>query len=200
MTEENKTIHVKKSTFKGIVGLIILIGFVASYFIFFGSSGDVTDNIIASGKTGISVGDSAPDLTFKTIDGQTLSINDLKGKPVILQGFASWCPSCKFQAGEIVKALESLGDKGDNIQVISLDIWKGETADDVRNNFIPDVFGSESNVPPNWEFTAYEPDFVITYQLYSMDATYILDEDGKIIFKDPDVTRTEAFLRILGGA
>ena len=195
MTEQ---IKIKKSTFNGVIGLIIIIAVITSYFFFFSSSGGVTSNVIKSGKTGIGIGDYAPALTFKTIDGQTLTINDLKGKPVILQGFASWCSSCKVQAREIGKALESLGDKGDNIQVVSLDIWEGETAADVRKNFINDVFGSENLVPNNWEFTAYEPDFVVTYKLYAMDETYILDENGIIIFKDPQVTRTETFLKVLG--
>ena len=190
-------IKIKKSTLYGIIGLIIIIGVVTSYFFFFSSSGSITGNVIATGKTGIGIGDFAPELTFKTIDGQTLSISDLKGKPVILQGFASWCPSCKVQAQEIREALPFLGE---NVQVINLDIWQGETAADVRKNFIPDVFGSENNVPPNWEFTAYEPDFVTTYRLYAMDETYILDENGIIIFKDPQITRAETFLRILGGA
>ena len=190
-------IEIKKSTFNGIIGIVILVGVITSYFFFFGSSaGDVTANVAESGKTGLSVGDFAPPLTFTTINGQKLSISDLKGKPVILQGFAAWCPSCKFQAREIGKALVSLGN---NVQVVNLDIWQGETADDVRNNFINDVFGSENNVPPNWEFTAYEPDFVTTYRVYAMDETYILDENGKIIFKDPQVTKAETFLRILGG-
>ena len=155
--------------------------------------------MVESGKTGISVGDFAPDLTFTTINGQKLSISDFRGKPVILQGFASWCPSCKFQAREIDNALKTLGDKGNDVQVLELDIWQGETADDVRNKFINDVFGSENNVPKNWEFTAYEPNFVTTYRVYAMDETYILDAKGKIIFKDPQVTGTETFLRILGG-
>ena len=191
-------IEVKKSSIlNGIIGIAILVGVIGSYFFFFGSStGDVTANVVESGKTGISVGDFAPDLTFTTINGQKLSISDFRGKPVILQGFASWCPSCKLQAREIDNALKTLGD---DVQVLELDIWQGETADDVRNKFINDVFGSENNVPPNWEFTAYEPDFVTTYQVYAMDETYILDEIGKIIFKDPSVTRTETFLKILGG-
>ena len=194
-------IEVKKSSvLSGIIGIAILVGVIGSYFFFFGSStGDVTANVVESGKTGISVGDFAPDLTFTTINGQKLSISDFRGKPVILQGFASWCPSCKFQAREIDNALASLGDKGNNVQVLELNIWQGETADDVRNKFRNDVFGSENNVPPNWEFTAYEPDFVTTYQVYAMDETYILDENGKIIFKDPQVTGTKTFLKILGG-
>ena len=189
----SEQIKVKKTTFYCIIGLIIIIGLIASYFFLFSPTGNVTSNVKESGKTGISIGDFAPSLTFETIEGRTLTINDLKGKPVILQGFASWCPSCKVQAREIDEALSSLGN---DVQVISLDIWQGETADDVRN-FMSEVFGS-SNVPENWEFTAYEPDFVTTYKLYAMDETYILDENGKIIFKDPQVTRAKTFLRILG--
>jgi len=189
-------IEVKKTSMRGIIGVIIIIGVIASYFFFFSPKGDISSNVKESGKTGIRIGDYAPSLTFQTIDGQTLSVSDLKGKPVILQGFASWCPSCKVQAQEIGKALVTLGD---NVRVVNLDIWEGETADDVRKNFINDVFGSENNVPKNWKFTAYEPNFVTTYQVYAMDETYILDENGKIIFKDPTVTRAETFLKILGG-
>ena len=187
-------IKVKKSTIAGVIGLIIIMGIIASYLFFFSSSG-ITGNVIASGKTGTSVGDYAPSLTFETINSQTLTVNDLKGKRVILQGFASWYPSCKVQAREINKALPSL----DNVQVVNLDVWEGETAADVREKFISDVFGSEDRVPNNWVLTAYEPDFVTTYRLYAMDETYILNEKGIIIFKDPQVTKTETFLKVLGG-
>jgi len=50
MTEQ---IQVKKSTFKGIVGVIIIIGVVASYFFFFSSSGSVSSNLEGSGEVGI---------------------------------------------------------------------------------------------------------------------------------------------------
>ena len=188
MTEQ---IKMKKTTLNAI-GIVVIIAVIASYFIFF-SSTKVTSYVEESGNVGTAVGDFAPSLTFETIDGETLTINDLKGKRVILQGFASWCPSCKIQAQEIKRALPSL----DNVEVVSLDIWEGETADDVRRNFISNAM--ENDVPDNWEFTAYEPDFVTTYQLYSMDATYILNEKGVVIFKDPQVTRTETFLKVLGG-
>jgi len=185
-------IKIKKTTLNAI-GLLVIIAVIASYFIFFSAKGSVTSNVEESGNIGTAVGDFAPSLAFETIDGQTLTVDDLKGERVILQGFASWCPSCKIQAQEIKIALASL----DNVRVVSLDIWEGETADDVRNNFI--IGAMNNDVPENWVFTAYEPDFVTTYQLYSMDATYILNERGVIIFKDPDVTRAEKFLEILGG-
>lgn len=184
-------IKMKKITLN-IVGVVVIIAIIALYFTFFSSRG-VTGSVEESGNVGTSIGDFAPSLTFETIEGQKLTIEDLKGKRVILQGFASWCPSCKIQAQEIKKALPSL----DNVQVVSLDIWEGETAEDVRIKFINGALNND--IPDNWVFTAYEPDFVTTYQLYSMDATYILNENGVVIFRDPDITRAKKFLEILGG-
>ena len=186
-------IKIKKTTLIGILGVMIIAGIVISYSLFFG----LKDNTKESEKIGIAVGNYAPPLTFETVEGQKLALSDFKGKPLILQGFASWCPSCKFQAQEIDKALETLGD---DVQVVSLDIWEGETADDVKSGvLINDVFGSYDKVPENWQFTAYEPDFVTTYQVYGMDQTYILDENGKIMYRDAGITPAETFLLFLGG-
>lgn len=38
----------------------------------------------------ISVGEDAPPFTLKLFEGKTLSLSDLKGKPVILNFWASW--------------------------------------------------------------------------------------------------------------
>ena len=173
----------------GVFGLIALI------LLFSSPTGNVTANVEETGVTGISVGDNAPSLAFKTIEGQFLTLDDLKGKPVILQGFASWCASCKIQAQEIKNALVYLGDE---VQVVSIDIWRGETPIQVKTNYVKNIFSSENEIPENWKFTAFEPDFVSIFEAYSMDQTYILDRNGKILFKDPGISTTEEILSILG--
>ena len=50
--------------------------------------------------------------------GQKFKINDFKGKPVLMESFAVWCPTCLRQQKEIQKLKES---EGDTIIHISLD-------------------------------------------------------------------------------
>ena len=50
--------------------------------------------------------------------GQTFKISDFKGKPVLLESFAVWCPTCLRQQKEMQKLMES---EGEGIIHISLD-------------------------------------------------------------------------------
>ena len=63
--------------------------------------------------------------------GQTFKISDFKGKPVLLESFAVWCPTCLAQQKEIKKVRQS---EGDAIIHISLDTDPNEDADKIREH------------------------------------------------------------------
>jgi thiol-disulfide isomerase/thioredoxin len=63
--------------------------------------------------------------------GETFSINDFKGKVVLVETLAMWCPNCKKQQMQVQSLHEQLGDNPDFIS-IGLDIDPNENADDLK--------------------------------------------------------------------
>ena len=63
--------------------------------------------------------------------GETFSISDFQGKPILLESFAVWCPTCTKQQREIKKLHEEIGD---DVISISLDTDQSEDKARVRTH------------------------------------------------------------------
>ena len=77
-----------------------------------------SDGIATSSQT---QGDAIPADTFETFDGESLSLADYAGRPVVVNFWASWCPSCVAElSAAFLPAQQELGDQvaflGMNIQ------------------------------------------------------------------------------------
>jgi thiol-disulfide isomerase/thioredoxin len=68
-------------------------------------------------------------LEGKNLDGEDLSVADLRGKPVVVVVWGSWCAPCRAEAPDVVAASEELDGKaqfvGINIRDSSADQAKG---------------------------------------------------------------------------
>ncbi len=51
----------------------------------------------------VKVGDQVPEFTMKLVNGKSISINELKGKVVVLQFTASWCSVCRKEMPHLEK-------------------------------------------------------------------------------------------------
>lgn len=63
--------------------------------------------------------------------GQKFKISDFKGKPILLESFAVWCPTCLAQQKQIKKLVET---KGETIVHISLDADPNEDEAKVKEH------------------------------------------------------------------
>lgn len=72
--------------------------------------------------------DPAPEVTLEFFDGSTQQLSDLRGKPVVLNFWASWCPACISEMPGFGEVHRRLGDKvefiGVNMQEVDLDAAK----------------------------------------------------------------------------
>ena len=72
------------------------------------------------------------EISVKDINsGATFKISDFKGKPILLESFAIWCPTCTKQQREIKKLHDELGDE---VISISLDTDPNEDESSVKEH------------------------------------------------------------------
>ncbi len=64
----------------------------------------------------------APHFALKNLKGNTLDLEDLRGKVVLLNFFATWCPPCRQEIPDFVRLYEKFKDKGLEIVGIALDM------------------------------------------------------------------------------
>lgn len=76
-------------------------------------------------RTGTAPGERVPNILFSTIDGEELATNDLRGKVVVVNAFASWCGPCRVETPELVKFYQ---DNQDKVVLIGLNVGEGEAA------------------------------------------------------------------------
>ncbi len=125
-------------------------------------------------------------MEFKTIDGKTLSISDFKGKIIVLQAMASWCPSCKLQAQQ----LKSIANRED-VVILSFDVQPERSKQEDLKKF------KEENAKgfDNWYFS-FSKEFIGLYGIRSLDSTVIIDKNFNIIYRDDRITTGEELNKI----
>jgi cytochrome c biogenesis protein CcmG, thiol:disulfide interchange protein DsbE len=67
------------------------------------------------------VGEPAPEFRLERLSGGPLALADLRGRPVIVNFWASWCPPCRREVPDLDEAARQHGDSGLAVVAINLD-------------------------------------------------------------------------------
>ncbi len=66
-------------------------------------------------------GGPAPEFALQTLDGKTLKLADLRGKAVLLNFWATWCPPCKEEIPWFIELQKQYGPQGLQIVGVAMD-------------------------------------------------------------------------------
>lgn len=78
--------------------------------------------------TGSLLNKPAPDFTLPDVNGKPVSLSSYKGKYVLVDFWASWCPPCRAENPNVVKAYNQFKDKNFTVLGVSLDRPGGKDA------------------------------------------------------------------------
>jgi len=81
---------------------------------------------------GIPAGHEAPGFELKNLEGETVSLREHRGRIVVIDFWATWCPPCLTSIPEIVEVQEKYRDRGVTILGISVDPPGDLSEDDLR--------------------------------------------------------------------
>jgi thiol-disulfide isomerase/thioredoxin len=131
-------------------------------------NGTTTDNSINNGMDG----DRAPNFTLKNVDGKDVSLSDFKGKIVLVDFWATWCPPCRKGIPDLVELQNQY--QGEFVVIgISLD---RETVNDV----VPFVKDYKINYPVVYGNEDVSNKFG---GIRAIPTSFIIDKDGNIVDK-----------------
>lgn len=116
---------------------------------------------------------AAPDFTVYDADGNSVSLSDFRGKPVVLNFWASWCGYCVAEMPSFDKLNTELGGE---VHFLMVNVTDGssETIDSAKEF----ISSGEYAFP-----VYYDTDLgaAMAYGAFSLPQTYFIDADGNLV-------------------
>jgi len=134
-----------------------------------------TEDIPGAKLSALREGAEAPDFELTALDGKTVKLSDYRGKKVILNFWATWCPPCKAEMPHMQNFYEENKDKG--VEILAVNLTNMDKGVDEVQKFVKE-YGLTFTIPLDEEGVAGT-----TYQAFTIPTSYILDENGVITKK-----------------
>lgn len=131
-------------------------------------------------------GTPAPNFTLETLDGQPLTLSDLKGKPAVLNFWSTWCQPCKVEHPHLIEAARRYRPRGVSFLGV---VYQDDTANVQR------FLATEGRSYP----VLLDPSSrtAIDFGVTGVPETFFLDAEGNIVKKYAEPINLEMISAVL---
>ena len=148
-----------------LVALIVMMGLVLR-----GGSDRSGPGIISIGRATDIRPRPAPDFVLTSFDGERIQLSDYRGRIVVLNFWATWCPPCRVEAPVLQRAAERLDAVG--VTILGVDVWDDRAA-------AIDFLNETGVTYPNAEdATRLIP---VEYGVTGLPETFVIDRRGVLV-------------------
>ncbi|MHC0039390.1 peroxiredoxin family protein [Pseudoneobacillus sp. C159] len=126
-------------------------------------------------EIGLQEGNRAPDFQLKTLDGEDVKLSDLRGKTVILNFWATWCPPCKAEIPHMQDFYVS-SDKT-KVEILAINLTTSE-----KNPGHVKEFVNKKNITFP-VLLDQDGDIGDQYQAITIPTSYLIDSQGIVRMK-----------------
>lgn len=125
---------------------------------------------------GPKVGEQAPEITGKTIEGKDFKLKEMNDKLVLVDFWATWCPPCKIEIPHLQAAYKKYRDQG--LEIVSVDV----------NEDVATIKNFTEKYPMPWiHLTDSDGSLSKKYSVHGIPSPYLIDHTGKIVAKGEEL-------------
>ena len=121
----------------------------------------------------VQVGSVAPDFTLPDVDGNPVSLSSFRGKYVLVDFWAAWCPDCRKENPNIVAAWEKYKNKNFTVLGVSLDRKRDQWLGAIEKDKLAWTQVSDLKY---WDSEA-----AVLYCIRWIPMSFLIDPEGKIV-------------------
>ena len=137
-------------------------------------------------ETLVKVGDDVPEFVVEMFDGQKINIKDLKGKIVLINFWATWCPPCQE---ELKRVQKEIIDRFKGKDFVFLAISREESKEQVKKFRERNGYTFPMGLDP-------ERKIYSKFATATIPRNFIIDKKGKIVEIEVGYTK-EAFSKMI---